>query len=147
MHRRTWLKTCAAALGLLAVLPLRALAAVWNKLAFEAQEVDGALQGLGVSAIEPSADIELVAPQLAENGAIIQIEVTSRIPGTEAIAIIAEKNPTPLIANFLFHEGTEPYVVTRIKMAETAELKAIVKAGDKYYQVSRTVEVAIGGCN
>jgi sulfur-oxidizing protein SoxY len=83
---------------------------------------------------------------LAENGAIIQIEVTSRIPGTEAIAILAEKNPTPLIANFMFSNGAEPYLITRIKMAETADLKIIVKAGDKYYSASRRIEVALGGC-
>lgn len=146
MHRRTLLKSCAALLTLMAAMPLRALAAVWNKPAFEAPKVDGALQGLGIPGEEPSAAIELVAPQMAENGAIVQIEVTSRIPDTEAIAILVEKNPTPLIANFLFANGAEPYVITRIKMAETSELKAIVKAGGKYYSTSRQVEVALGGC-
>lgn len=146
MQRRTLLQFCAAAAALLALTPLRALAAVWNKPAFEAQKVDAALQGLGAAPGEASADIELVAPQVAENGAIVQIEVASRIPGTEAIAILVEKNPTPLVANFLFPEGTEPFVVTRIKMAETSELKAVVKAGDKYYSASRVVEVALGGC-
>lgn len=146
MNRRTLIKTCAAALTLAAMLPLRALAAAWNKPAFEARKLDGALQELGISSSENSSAIELIAPQMAENGAIVQIEVLSRIPDTEAIAILVEKNPTPLIANFMFSNGAEPYVVTRIKMAETSELKAIVKAGDKYYSASRMVEVAQGGC-
>lgn len=146
MDRRQMLQSCAAALSLLVLLPLRALAAVWNRPAFESARVEGALQGLGVSDDEASAQIDIVAPQLAENGAIIQIEVTSRIPGTEAIAILAEKNPTPLIANFMFSHGAEPYLITRIKMAETADLKVIVKAGDRYYSASRRIEVAIGGC-
>ena len=64
----------------------------------------------------------------------------------EAIAILAEKNPTPLIANFMFSNGAEPYVITRIKMAETAEVRAIVKAGGKYYSVGKKVEVSLGGC-
>lgn len=146
MHRREWLKSCSAVLSLIALLPLQALAAIWNRKAFESDRVDGALEGLGVKAEEASPDIEIVAPQLAENGAIIQIEVTSRIPGTEAIAILAEKNPTPLIANFMFSNGAEPYVITRIKMAETADLKVIVKAGEQYFSASRRVEVALGGC-
>ena len=146
MNRRILLKSGMAFLGFLALTPLKVLAAMWNKPAFESQNVDGALQGLGIEQVGPSRDIVLIAPDMAENGAIIQIEVGSRIPGTEAIAVLAEKNPTPLIANFLFFSGAEPYIVTRIKMAETAEVRAIVKAGGKYYSVSKKVEVALGGC-
>lgn len=146
MDRRTWLQSCTALVALAALVPLRVLAAIWNKSAFEAQQIEGALQGLGAAAGESSPHIELVAPQLAENGAIVQVEVLSRIPDTEAIALLVEKNPTPLIANFMFSNGAEPYVVTRIKMAETSELKAVVKAGGRYYSASRQVEVAVGGC-
>lgn len=147
MQRRNFLRACAGALALAVMTPLRALAALWNGPAFEADSLDEALRELGVLARENSAQIELIAPQLAENGAIVQIEVLSRIPGTEAIAILAEKNPTPLIANFLFANGAEPYVITRIKMAETSLVKAVVKAGDKYYEASKLVEVSVGGCD
>jgi sulfur-oxidizing protein SoxY len=146
MNRRALLKSAAALAGLLALAPFNALAALWNKPAFDSQNVDGALQGLGVMQAGPSRDIVLTAPDMAENGAIVQIEVESRIPGTEAIAVLAEKNPTALIANFVFSNGAEPYVITRIKLAETGELKAVVKAGGKYYSVSKKVEVALGGC-
>lgn len=146
MNRRIWLKTGAAALGLLIAVPLRALAAGWNRAAFESTSLQGALDGLQAGPVDPGRDIVLVAPDLAENGAIVQIEVESRIPGTEAIAVLVEKNPTPLIANFVFSNGAEPYVVTRIKMSETSVLKAVVKAGERYYSVSKQVEVAVGGC-
>ncbi|MBU3736132.1 MAG: thiosulfate oxidation carrier protein SoxY [Methylobacterium sp.] len=146
MNRRTWMKTGAAALGLLMAVPLRALAAAWNRAAFESTSLQGALDGLQASPIDAGRDIVLVAPDLAENGAIVQIEVESRIPGTEAIAVLVEKNPTPLIANFVFSNGAEPYVVTRIKMSETSALKAVVKVGERYYSVSKQVEVAVGGC-
>jgi sulfur-oxidizing protein SoxY len=146
MNRRVWLQYATTLAALAAFVPLRALAAIWNRTAFESTSVANALQGLGAGPDSPSPDIVLVAPDFAENGAIVQVEVESRIPDTEAIAILAEKNPTPLIANFIFSNGAEPYVVTRIKMAETAELKAIVKAGGKYYSVSRKVEVSLGGC-
>ena len=143
MNRRHWLRGC---LAFAMMLPLRALAAVWNRPAFESTNLEGALQGLGVNQAGPSRDIVLEAPDFAENGAIVQVVVESHIPGTEAIAILAEKNPTSLIANFTFANGSEPYVVLRIKLAETGDLKAIVKAGGKYYSVSRKVEVAVGGC-
>lgn len=146
MNRRQMLKACTLLLATTLAAPLRALAAVWNKPAFESQNVAAALQGLGASSIGPSRDIVLTAPDMAENGAIVQIEVESHIPNTEAISIMVEKNPTPLIANFVFSNGALPSLITRIKMAETSELKAIVKADGKYYSVSRKVEVALGGC-
>jgi sulfur-oxidizing protein SoxY len=143
MKRRECLKICAA---LLALAPLRALAALWNHLAFEANDMNGALQGLGITRVEPSPDIVLVAPDFAEDGRIVQIEVSSRIPGTEAIAILAEKNPTSLLANFMFTHGAEPYVLIRVKLAESGEVRAVVKAAGRYYSASKYVEVAIGGC-
>ncbi len=146
MNRRLWLKGLAAFGLAVLVTPLRALAAVWNKPAFESAQMDGALRGLGIVQAGPTRDVVLIAPDMAENGAIVQVEVESRIPNTEAIALLVEKNPTPLIANFMFSNGADPYVITRIKMAETSELKAIVKAGGQYYTVSRKVEVALGGC-
>lgn len=146
MNRRRWIQSAVTLSLLVLSAPIRALAAAWNKAAFDARNLDTATQALDVTQTDPSRDIVLTAPDMAENGAIVQIEVESRIPGTEAIAILVEKNPTPLIANFLFYNGTDPYVVTRIKMAETSELKAVVKAGGKYYSVVRKVEVALGGC-
>jgi sulfur-oxidizing protein SoxY len=146
MDRRTWLTAATSWLTLAMLAPVRALAGMWNKTAFESPSMKDALQGLGALQVGPSRDIVLVAPDLAENGAIVQIEVESRIAGTEAIAILVEKNPTPLIGNFMFSNGAEPYIVTRIKMAETSELRAIVKADGRYYSASRTIEVAQGGC-
>jgi len=146
MNRRDWIKATLAFGVVVMSLPLRALAAVWNKPAFDAQNVEGVLKGLNIRQAGQSRDIVLIAPDMAENGAIVQVEVESRIPGTEAIAILVDKNPTPLIANFMFSNGADPYVITRIKMAETSELKAIVKAGGQYYSVTKQVEVALGGC-
>ncbi|MDR2219292.1 MAG: thiosulfate oxidation carrier protein SoxY [Methylobacillus sp.] len=142
MNRRDMLK---AVLALLVLAPLQALAA-WNRKAFEAEQAEGALQGLGVESEQVSEQIEIIAPQFAENGAVIQIEITSRIPNTESIAIIAEKNPTPLIADFQFTPDAEPFVITRIKMAETADIKVLVKADGRYFSATRHIEVAIGGC-
>jgi sulfur-oxidizing protein SoxY len=147
MQRRNFLQLLLGAAATLLLVPVSALAAVWNKAAFGSSTLSGALQGLEIPSETPSADIEIIAPDRAENGAVVQVEVRSRIPNTEAIAILAEKNPTPLIANFMFSNGAEPFVITRIKMAETCDIRAIVKVGDRYFKASRRVEVLENGCN
>jgi sulfur-oxidizing protein SoxY len=126
--------------------PARLLAAEWNKAAFDARAVDEALKSIGATAIADSADIELKAPEIAENGAIVPVEVVSRIPGTQAVYIVADKNPQPLVAIFGIGDGMEPFVSTRIKMGESSRVRAIVKAGGKYYGTARDVKVTIGGC-
>jgi sulfur-oxidizing protein SoxY len=128
------------------LLPFKAIAAIWNKAAFEANQLEAAEKGLGVSGEIHSKDIEIIAPDRAENGAIVQLEVTSRIPNTEAIAVFVEKNPTALIGNYMFSNGTLPKIVTRIKMAETSDIKIVVKAGDKYYSNAKNVVVLESGC-
>lgn len=151
MKRRNFIQALMGGAAALLLMPINALAAIWNKAAFESTTLQGAVKGLQIPAENPntnrSADIEIIAPDKAENGAVVQIEVTSRIPNTEAIAILVEKNPTPLIANFMFSNGAEPYVVTRIKMAETSDVQAIIKVGNEYFKASRRVEVLENGCN
>ena len=146
MKRRYFLQGLLLTTAALLMAPARLLAAIWNKPAFEATTLDGANQGLQISAAQVSSDIEIILPQKAENGAVVQIEVMSRIPNTESVLILAEKNPTPLIANFQFAQGTEPYVVTRIKLAETGDVQVIVKADKQYFTASRRIEVLENGC-
>ena len=142
MQRRGFLQTL---LGTIILLPVQAWAAIWNKPAFDAIELNAAEKALDMSANIPIGDISINAPSFAENGAVVQIEVTSNIKNTEAIAILVEKNPTPLIANILFSQGVLPKVITRIKMAETSQLVVIVKSGNQYFKASRQIEVNIGG--
>lgn len=146
MPRRSFLQLMLGVGAALLWTPANALAALWNKAAFEATTAPGAVKGLNVIEEIPSKEIELVAPDFAENGAVVQIEVRSRIANTEAIAILADKNPTPLIANFMFANGAEPAVITRIKMAETSNVRVIVKAGGKYFTAEKLVEVSLSGC-
>ena len=77
-----------------ALLPLKVFAALWNKAAYESVQLADASKNLSINAETPSTDIEIIAPDRAENGAIVQVEVKSNIANTEAIAIFAEKNPT-----------------------------------------------------
>ncbi len=150
--RRTLLKGgCAAGLVAFAasaglLVPGRALAAEWNKSAFEAKNVADALKGLGAAGVADSKDILIKASDIAENGAVIPVEVTSQIAGTQSIAILADKNPLPLLAVFEFVDGAQGYVSTRIKMGQTSNVRAVVKAGGKYYSAAKEIKVTIGGC-
>ena len=139
---------CAGGFTIVAALltPLRAMAAEWNKAAFDAKALPEALKGIGASGIVESDKIELKAPEIAENGAIVPVEATSRIPGTQSIWIFADRNPQPLVAQFDFGEALEPFVSTRIKMGESSKVRLIVKAAGKYYTATRDVKVTIGGC-
>jgi len=120
-------------------------AAGWNKAAFEAKDLAGALSGVGGAGAE-SGQITVKAPDIAENGAVVPVEIISAIPGTERIVIVAEKNGMPLVADFGLMNGAEGYVSTRIKMGTTSNVRAIVKAGGKTYTAAKEVKVTIGGC-
>lgn len=118
----------------------------WNKPAFESKAVADVLKSLGASGAAESKDIVITAPDIAENGAVVPVEVTSRIPGTQAIAIIAEKNPFPLAAAVELANSSEPYTYVRIKMGETSNVRAVVKAGGRFYTAVKEVKVTVGGC-
>lgn len=126
--------------------PFNTLAAVWNKAAFQAESSVDAEKGLSIGSEAESKDIEIVAPSHAENGAIVQVAVYSHIANTEAIAILVDKNPTALIGNYLFHQAAVPWMVTRIKMAETSGIKVIVKSGNQYFTATQQVKVLENGC-
>ena len=146
MQRRNFLGVMLTALATAWLLPLQALAAVWNKAAFEAIKLDFASESLAINREIQSQDITIIAPDRAENGAVVQIEIVSNIANTEAIALFVDKNPTPLIGNFMFGENTIPYLITRIKMAEDSHVKVVVKAGERYYTSSKKVIVLENGC-
>jgi sulfur-oxidizing protein SoxY len=126
--------------------PLELLAAEWNKAAFDAKVLAEALKNIGATSATDSDQILLKAPEIAENGAIVPVEITSRIPGTQTIYVIADKNPQPLVAIFDIAPGLEPFISTRIKMGESSKVRVLVKAGGKFYVATQEVKVTIGGC-
>jgi sulfur-oxidizing protein SoxY len=152
MKRRIFLKGSLAtgAVGMAVstgLLTPRLSLAAWSKAAFEAKDVTGAVSSLYGSADMTGSDkINIKAPDIAENGAVVPVTVTSGIDGTSSISIIADQNATPLTADFIMGPGTEGYVSTRIKMGKTANVIAVVKAGDKLYSAKKEVKVTIGGC-
>jgi len=136
-----------ALLGAAGWLNPEAAHADWNKAAFEAKTMDETMKAFGGSAPAQSKDIAFVStPDIAENGAVVPIGVTSTIPKTERIAILVEKNPNMLAASFDLPAGTEPAVTTRVKMGQSSNVYALVKADGKYYVAQKEVKVTLGGC-
>jgi sulfur-oxidizing protein SoxY len=133
----------ALAIGI--VKPLAALAA-WTKEAFGAKTPGDALKSLGIGNAAPSKDLVIDAPQIAENGAVVPIEISSAIPGTTALVVVVDKNPFPLIARFEFKDGALPFVKLNAKLGETSDVRVLAEAGGKHYVATKEVKVTIGGC-
>jgi len=153
MKRRSFLKgtlaTGAAAVAVNAgLLTPSTVLADWNKNAFAAKSADDALNSVfGSSAATASGDVKLKAPAIAENGAVTPVTVdASGMSGVESIAILASKNPMPLVCTYDFADSALGYVSTRIKMGETMNVVAVVKAGGKLFKAEQEVKVTIGGC-
>jgi len=100
----------------------------------------------GSSDSSESSDITLKAPDIAENGAVVPITITTSLDDLESISIISAKNSSPLIASHQLGDGAKGYVSTRIKMGKSSDVIAVVKAGGKLYTSKKEVKVTIGGC-
>lgn len=126
--------------------PGSAWAQGWNKSAFETKSMGDTIKALGGSTAAESKDIVITSPDIAENGAVVPFSIASKIPKTESIALLVEKNPNMLTANFSIPDGTEAGITTRVKMGQTSNVIALVKADGKYYYASKEVKVTLGGC-
>ncbi len=113
--------------------------------AFDAVRFDDALRALG-DAPTASDAIAIELPALSENGAVVPVTVTSAIPRTDAIMLLVEANPVPMVATFAIPEGTEPWVATRIKLAGTCRVTALARADGRLYAASAHTQVVLGGC-
>jgi sulfur-oxidizing protein SoxY len=150
MRRRTLLKGWLA----LATMPFwlalqKVQAAAWFVQAFEAKHTDEVMSALQAKAVPVSQDIQIEAPQKAENGAVVQVEISSRqLPGKiSSIRLLADANPTPLIASFELGKQVLPKLVTRIKLAQSGELIALMQQADgQFQQQRREVVVLEDGC-
>ena len=121
--------------------------AAWPEQAFASKSAEDAISALFQDqALEETEEIELKAPDIAENGAVVPISVKSGLEGVESISIIVENNPSPLAASFELSPDAAAEVATRIKMGKTSNVIAVVKANGKLYSTRKEVKVTIGGC-
>ena len=112
---------------------------------FDAKTLDDALASVGGKPVD-SKDITLTSPDIAENGAVVPLTISSAIPKTDTLYVLVEKNPFPLAASFSIPEGTEPFVAARVKMGESTRVYAVVKADGKLYSTFKETKVTLGGC-
>ena len=145
-NRREFLKLLSlmAAAGLLPAGS--AWAEDWNKAAFESKKMDDVVKALGGAAPQQSDQVLLIGPEIAENGAVVPLELESKLPNTESMAVLIEKNPNMLGGIFTIPSGTLPWVQTRVKMAETCNVYLLAKAGGKHYYAVKEIKVTLGGC-
>ena len=112
---------------------------------FQAKTLQDALKAIGGQAAT-SDQVSVVSPDIAENGAVVPVGATSKLPNTTEIYLIVEKNPTPLSCAFFIPAGTEADVQTRLKMGQSTNVIAVVKADGKLYSATKETKVTLGGC-
>ncbi len=145
--RRDAIKTTGAfatlvSLGL--ITQAQANAAVTHD-SFASKSVEEAMKAIGGQAAS-SDQVSVVSPDIAENGAVVPVGVISKLPNTTEIYLIVEKNPTPLAVAFMIPAGTVADVQTRLKMGQSTNVIAVVKAGGKLYSATKETKVTLGGC-
>ena len=121
-------------------------AAQWPKDAFSQKTEADAIKVLFGKTPEESDKVNLDAPEIAENGAVVPISVSTTLPEVTSIAIVVSENPFPLAANYPIPPGAAPMVANRLKMAKTSKVFALVASGDKVFSASKEVKVTVGGC-
>ena len=145
-QRRILLKY-SAVFGLMASAGLISVAQAqeWNKAAFEGKNLDEVFKILGAGTPDKSGAITLNAPDIAENGAVVPVGIATTLKA-EQLAVLVEKNPSALAAQFFIPAGTESFVTTRIKMGQTSNVYGLVKADGKWSMAVKEIKVTLGGC-
>nr|WP_156438711.1 thiosulfate oxidation carrier protein SoxY [Bradyrhizobium valentinum] len=126
-----------------------ALAAANDKYpeeAFKQKSDTDVIKTLYGKTAEPSDKVKMDAPEIAENGAVVPISVSTTLADVTSVAFLVSENPNVLIAKYNIPAGTLPSVANRIKMAKTSNVTVLVEAGGKLYSASKEVKVTVGGC-
>jgi sulfur-oxidizing protein SoxY len=150
MHtRRETLRQGSAAVAVLAttaLLPQQAQAA-WNNKAFDAKNIADAVKAFGGGTPVESKDVTLTGPDIAENGAVVPIGVSTTLAGVKQLLILVEKNPSSLVAKFDVTDAVEPNFLTRAKMGQSSDVYAVaITADGKALYAKKEIKVTLGGC-
>ena len=138
-----------AGLGIFSFDLPAALAAANDKYpedAFKQKSEADAIKALYGKTAETSDKVKLDAPEIAENGAVVPVSVTTTLADVTSIAFLVTENPVVLVASYKIPAGTVPSVGNRIKMAKTSSVTVVVEAGGKLYSATKEVKVTVGGC-
>ncbi len=149
--RRQALKKTAVVAGLLAstgLFPQFALASIVSgRAGFEAKSIQDAIKALGAGVLVASKDVTLTAPDIAENGAVVPLGVSTTLPGVKRLLILVDKNPFPLVALFNVSDSVDPAFTSRAKMGQSSDVYAVAIMGDgRALFAKKEVKVTLGGC-
>jgi sulfur-oxidizing protein SoxY len=114
--------------------------------AFKQKGEADAIKSLYGKTAEASDKVKLDAPEIAENGAVVPISVTTTLENVTSISFLVSENPNALAASYKIPAGTMPSVANRLKMAKTSNVIVVVEAGGKLYSATKEVKVTVGGC-
>lgn len=133
--------------GGIALLPLGEVLAQGARAGFEAQGFQQTLAALGLAAPQPSRDLVLDAPDIAENGAAVSLSLSSKLTTVKRFYLLAEKNPTSLLAWYEISDAMEPRLSTQIKLAQSSLVYGVAQLADgKLLLAQKDVKVTLGGC-
>ena len=122
-------------------------AQAYEKAAFEAKGAANAVKALGAGALTESKDISLTAPDIAENGAVVPMSITTTLPNVKRLALLVEKNPSALTAMVNISDAIEPTFAIRTKMGQTSDVYAVaITADGKAFYAKKEIKVTLGGC-
>jgi sulfur-oxidizing protein SoxY len=146
-NRRDALKQGAVLAGLLTAAGYPQYALAFNKNAFEAKTVQEAIRAAGGGALSESKDVTLTGPDIAENGAVVPLGVSTNLPGVRELLILVEKNPNVLVALFKVNDAIDASFMTRAKMGQSSDVFAVAIMNDGRALFSKKeVKVTLGGC-
>lgn len=151
MQRRQVLKAGGSAalyatLTSLGLLRPEISSAAWNEALFAAKNVPDTLKALGAAQAADSKDITIVASDIAENGAVVPVGITTKLANVEQIALLVEKNPAMVAGHYMLTAAAVPDVAMRVKMGQSSDVIALVKAGGQWYSARKEIKVTLGGC-
>lgn len=119
----------------------------WPLKAFSAKRLaEAQAQLFGKRPAKESSQIVLDIPDVAEDGAVVPVTVSTTLVGAERIALLSETNPTPLLAEYLLTPNIEAFVSTHVKLAGSGNVLAMVLTPNGTYVARKKVKVVLGGC-
>lgn len=126
--------------------PSDVFASEWDAKVFDAKSLEDAIKAHGADKFTVSSEVQVIGPDIAENGAVVPVSANSKAAGTTYMAILVDKNPTAMSAGFNIPAGTDATISTRVKMGGTSNVTVLAKADGKWLVASKEIKVTLGGC-
>lgn len=151
MNRRALIRQSAGVAAMLSSAGLwptpAAAQSGWPTAAFQARSFADLTRALGLPAPQVSREVSLAAPDIAENGAAVEMVIACSAAGVKRLVLMVEKNPSGVSAIFDLSDAVVPNFRTRVKMAESSNVYLVAQMADgRALYTVKDVKVTLGGC-